>query len=283
MKKWAIGGLIVAGLGLGADLPTPRRNSAAPTEFASIATAPPAAPCAPQLPILRIDACECDTNNSTLTGSFNSIGRSIQSVATPSAGPAVAPIPPARDLEEPSGVESLRKPQEPGRLPLHASPQDRGVNTDCQPDLDHAFGSVPGPTLLDQSAVDHLYEKKDGTILTVGVLEFDRESDFDRKKATPLAPLLLLTDSHLLQQRAEDAVSNAQSPSAPETVHSATVWITGPRQNDPAIATIRRIYAISHVNAQVPATRAEWFTCWYGDDRIPEQMKEKKHHHALNP
>jgi hypothetical protein len=76
-------------------------------------------------------------------------------------------------------------------------------------------------------------------------------------RETPLGPLFVLADSHLIKQR-----SARRLPEPP----------SGRALADPLIAVVRRTYAVFYVTNQAPASRVEWYTRWHGEDKLTRHL-----------
>jgi len=268
MTKWLISGVVVAGAVVVVcyfGTPNPIPSAVAPAEVTATAAnlTPLPSPTATLASV--VDVTDIDpfldppmipvSEPSTTVGPIHiAVGYEEASPVPVTPTVAVMPIPPAVEDEE-TAVPVAPMPREVGH-----------VATEC--------GPVSGPILLDMAAASLV---PDETVMSA----YQVFNDFDHfiitaslpcqsiAKATPLAPLFALTDSHLLQQRTE---GSATSPP-----RQTLVLVPGSVvRADIVSATVRRISALGHVGAQAPATRSEWYTRWYGDTRVPQQAETQQ-------
>jgi hypothetical protein len=169
--------------------------------------------------------------------------------------------PKLREMGLPSGVDwnAVRTPPRPSAF---RHQWDAGVF--LPPTFarwDDEFRPTAGPLLLDRDAVWLLRE--DAPRSYRGFTGYE----FEWAKASPLAALFLLSDANLFEQRVTGParmISPAPQPTS--------VWLaTESGIPDTTGGAVRRAYSVFHAHNQAPATRAEWYTRWYGSDRTPEQ------------
>jgi hypothetical protein len=79
----------------------------------------------------------------------------------------------------------------------------------------------------------------------------------------------MVTDAELFEQRATASVLTSTTVAVPQPT---SVWLaTESGMPDTTGVAVRRAYSVFHAHNQAPASRAEWYTRWYGTDRTPEQ------------
>ncbi|MDB5306851.1 MAG: hypothetical protein JWO38_1053 [Gemmataceae bacterium] len=285
MKKWVIGGALLAAVGIYFAFP-PRTTSvpAVTTDPAPAGVAATPVPAAPVLLAKVVDVTDIDplldpptipvSEPAAPAGSaLTAVGYEDPAPRATQPAPGAPPIPPADESEAPA-VEVAPVPREVNRQTRGRSEPNQPVR--CRhapksygPDWEAEFRPVPGPLLLDGEAVARLPDEDDRDPVYPVYYFLNPKSALEKKN--PLAPLVILTDKDLFVQRAELPDAGRKDLSGEPTLRPVSYWLPEPQLADPTVVSVRRVYAVLTVLAQAPATRIEWYTRWYGAGVIPEQ------------